>query len=180
MQERSASTALNESPASDSGTLILKLAQLREQASRWPGATAGLPPPTREPESRLGRLFGAFVQIRHDDTAQTRATLHAPNLARELFFVDLREAEAAALARDDALYHAALAAARAEFAVAFDTQQSAPVAAAAELDGLNKAALAPSVPALLGNALKELRNLRATHALREGKPVGLRQSGDGK
>ena len=171
-------SALNEAQASDSGALIVKLAQLREQALLWPLAVNGAAPPAPEPDSRLARVLGNFVQIRHDDAAQTRATLHAPNLARELFFVDLREAEAAALAHDDARYHAALASARTELASAFDAQQTAD--ADARLDALNKAKLAPAAPALLGTALKDLRNLRATHALREGKPTTLRQPGEGK
>jgi len=171
--------ALNEAQAGDGAAAILKLAQLREQALQWPAATSVLVAPAREPESRLARLLGAFVQIRHDDTAQSRATLHAPNLARELFLVDLREAEAAALARDDARYHAALQSARAEFNAAFDAQTPAVSAAASELNALSKAALAPPPLALLGTALKELRNLRATHALREGRSVG-HPLGEGK
>ena len=104
--------------------------------------------------------------------------MHAPNLARELFLVDLREAEAAAFARDDVRYHAALQSARGEFSAAFDAQVPAVAAAAADLEALNKAALAPPAPALLGTALKELRNLRATHALREGKPSAFRPSAE--
>jgi len=165
-------TALNEAQTSDGATAILKLAQLREQALQWPAAASALAAPVREPESRLARLLGAFVQIHHDDAAQTRATLHAPHLARELFLVDLREAEVAALARDDSRYHAALQSARVEFGAAFDAQAATVSAAATELDALNKAALAPPPLALLGAALRELRNLRATHALRESRSVG--------
>ena len=172
--------ALNEVQTGDGATATLQLAQLREQALQWPAATNALAAPAREPESRLARLFGAFVQIHHDDIAQTRAAMHAPNLARELFLVDLREAEAAALARDDPRYHAALGSARAEFGAAFDAQVPAVAAAAAELETLDKARLAQPVPALLGTALKELRNLRATHALREGKPTAFRPEGAGK
>ena len=105
--------------------------------------------------------------------------LHAPNLARELFLIDLREAEAAALARDDARYRAALESARAEFAAAFDAQVPALIAASNELAAAANALLAPPAPALLGTALKELRNLRATHALSEAKVV-LRPSGEAK
>jgi uroporphyrin-3 C-methyltransferase len=162
--------ALNEAQASDSAAAVLKLARLGEQASQWPSAAPGLAPTTTEPESRLARLFASFVQIRHDDAAQTRAALHAPNLARELFLVDLHEAQAAALARDEARYRASLSSARAEFDSAFDQQTPAVATAVAELDTLAKTALAPPLPTLLGTALKELRNLRATHALRETKP----------
>jgi len=172
--------ALDQLQTGEAATTTLKLAQLREQALQWPAASNALAAPAREPESRLARLLGAFVQIRHDDTAQTRATLHAPNLARELFLVDLREAEAAAFARDDTRYHAALQSARVEFGAAFDAQAPAVAAAAAELAALHNAVLAQAPPALLGTALKELRNLRATHALREGKPTAFRPGGAGK
>jgi uroporphyrin-3 C-methyltransferase len=174
--------ALNAAQTSDGAAATLKLAQLREQALQWPAASSALatPAPAREPESRLARLLGGFVQIHYDDAAQTRATLHAPQLARELFLIDLREAEAAAFARDDARFHAALQSARAEFGAAFAVNAPAVAAAAAELDALNTDALAPPPPALLGTALKELRNLRATHALREGRPGSLRPGGEGK
>ena len=163
--------ALNEAQTSDSAATTLKLARLREQSSQWPPAESGIAPAAAEPESRLARIFGAFVQVRRDDAAQTRATLHAPSLARELFLVELHEAQAAALARDDTRYRAALASARAEFEAAFDRQAPAVVAAAGEFEALAKTALAPPAPTLLGTALKELRNLRATHALREAKPA---------
>jgi len=174
--------ALNTAQTGEGTAATLKLAQLREQALQWPAAPSALatPAPGREPESRLARLFGSFVQIHYDDAAQTRAALHAPQLARELFLVDLREAEAAAFARDDARYHAALQSARAEFAAAFDAQAPAVVAAGAQLDALSTVAFAPPPPALLGTALKELRNLRATHALREGRAGSLRPGGEGK
>jgi len=48
------------------------------------------------------------------------------------------------------------------------------------LDALSKATLSAPVPTLLGTALKELRNLRATHALRAGKPTALPSGGEGK
>jgi len=96
-----------------------------------------------------------------------------------LFLVDLEEAQAAALARDESRYRAALASARAEFDAAFDKQAPAVATAAAELDTLTKTALAPPAPALLGTALKELRNLRATHALRDAKPAA-RSGADSK
>ena len=171
--------ALNDTHAADTATLVLQLARLREQAAQWPTASQSVAPPAQEPESRLARVFGAFVQVRHDDAAQTRIALHAPNLARELFLLDLREAEAAALARDDARYHAALESARTEFASAFDAQAPTVSAAAGDLAAAANAALTPPAPALLGTALKELRNLRATHALREAKATG-RPSGEAK
>ena len=171
--------ALNGLQASDGATAALKLSRLGEQSREWAAAGPGVAPSAAEPDSRLARLLGAFVQIRRDDAAQTRAALHAPNLARELFLVDLKEAQAAALARDEARYRAALGSARAEFDAAFDKQAAAVATAAAELDTLTKIALAPPAPSLLGTALKELRNLRATHALRDAKPAA-RSGADSK
>jgi uroporphyrin-3 C-methyltransferase len=171
-------SALNGNSA-DAAALALRLARLRAQAGQWPAAVQGLAPAPAESTSRLGRVLGAFVQIRHDDTAQTRAAMHAPDVARELFQVDLHEAEVAALARDESRYQAALAAARADLGAAFDARDPALVAAAAEIDGLAHATLAPPPPAVFGTALRELRNLRATHALREIKPAS-RSAGDAK
>jgi uroporphyrin-3 C-methyltransferase len=169
--------ALNGGSA-DAGTLALRLARVRAQAAQWPAAAAGLAAVPAENSSQFGRVLGAFVQIRHDDAAQTRAALHAPGMARELFQMDLHEAEAAALARDDLRYQAALGAARSDLGAAFDAQNAEVAAAVAELDNLSHAALAPPAPALLGTALRDLRNLRATHALREVKPVATRSAGE--
>jgi uroporphyrin-3 C-methyltransferase len=171
--------ALNDTHVADAAVLTMQLAGLRAQASLWPTSARALSAPAPPPESRLARVLGAFVQVRHNDAAQTRAALHAPNLARELFLIDLREAEAATLARDETRYRAALEAARTELPVAFDVQVPAVAAAANELDGLARAALAPPAPPLLGAALKELRNLRATHALREAQPAA-RAAGERK
>jgi uroporphyrin-3 C-methyltransferase len=171
--------ALHDTHAADAAVVTTQLAGLRAQASLWPTPAHALSAPEPPPESRLARVLGAFVQVRHDDAAQTRAALHAPNLARELFLIDLREAEAAALAREETRYRAALEAARAQLPAAFDVQAPAVAAAANELDGLARAALAPPAPPLLGTALKELRNLRATHALREAQP-GARAAGERK
>ena len=161
--------ALDTAQASDGAALAGKLVQLREQALQWPLAASALTVPVADSPSRFARMLGAFVQVRRDDSVQMRAALQAPNLARELFLVDLREAQAAALARDDARFHAALASAHAEFQVAFDPRAPGLAAAAGEFDALARTTLAPAAPALLGTALKELRNLRATHALRESR-----------
>ena len=63
----------------------------------------------------------------------------------------------------------ALAATRTQLG-AFERSEPHVAAAHASLDKLDQAQLAPTAPALLGTALKELRNLRATHALRSGVP----------
>jgi len=161
-------TALNDAHAADGGALVAQLQRLRTQARQWPAPTPALAAASADARSPLARAFGAFVQIRHDDMG-ARAALVAPELAREGFQIDLREAEAAALARDEVRFQAALESARAQLPAAFDPQAADVAAAAGTLDSLAKTALAPPPPALLGSALKELRNLRATHALREGK-----------
>ncbi|MDR3387143.1 MAG: uroporphyrinogen-III C-methyltransferase [Rudaea sp.] len=158
--------ALDALPAADPASLSLRLAQLRAQLPQLqPAAT--LPASTMQPDrsSRLWRVLGAFVQVHHGEDAQTRLDMHDAGLARELVALDLHEAAAAALARDEARYQAAVAAARAQLN-AFDAAAPAVAAAQGELDALGKARLAPPPPQILGAALRELRNLRATHALR--------------
>jgi len=157
--------ALTALQAADPAPLTLRLAQLRAQLPQLRAATT-LPAQTApaEPSSRLWRVLGAFVQVHHSEDVRTQLDLHDAGLARELMALDLHEAVAAALARDDARYHAALVAARAQLA-AFDPAAAAVAAAQGELDTLGKAVLAPPPPQILGAALKELRNLRATHAL---------------
>jgi uroporphyrin-3 C-methyltransferase len=119
--------------------------------------------------SRLWRVLGALVQVRHDDDAQGQLQHRDAGLARELAALDLHTAQAALLARDDAQFHAALASTRAQLA-AFDRADTDVADVFAALDGLDQAQLAPPPPSLLGTALKELRNLRATHALRAVAP----------
>ena len=112
-------------------------------------------------------MFGQFVRIRTDDAAQELPSRHDATLARELLALDLREAEAALLIRDSAHFAAALNAARAALTGEFDATTPPVTSAMAALDDLSKQAIAPPPPAVLGAALKELRNLRATHALQE-------------
>jgi uroporphyrin-3 C-methyltransferase len=163
--------ALNGLHAADPHALAVRLSRLRTQVAELPPRDR-LPPPAPAPahESTLARLFGAFVQVRHDnDTAQAQAVVRDAALARDLIGLDLRAAQAAALARDDAGYREALAEARAQTAAAFDAQAAPAAAFLKELDALSTAQLAPPAPAVLGTALRELRNLRATHALAAAK-----------
>jgi uroporphyrin-3 C-methyltransferase len=151
--------------AADTTPLSAKLVQLREQIAQLPvlqhlDSTGPAPD-----SSRLWRVLGAFVQVHHGAEAQSEVARRDAGLARELAGLDLRQAEAALLARDDARYHAALASARTQLG-AFDPSAEQVHAAQATLAALDQAKLAPPPPALLGTALKELRNLRATHALR--------------
>ena len=157
--------AFDAAPAADAAQLAAKLAQLRARVAQLP-VLQRLPEPAALPQdSRLWRVLGAFVQVHHGEQAQAEVARRDAGLARELAALDLRQAEAAVLARDDARYHAAVASARAQLAV-FDAGAGEVVALRADLDLLDKSVLAPPPPHLLGTALKELRNLRATHALR--------------
>ena len=150
----------------DTAAALAALAALR-------GTAAQLPPPARElgtddpGASRWARLLGQFVRIRRGDAAAAVMQRHDIALARQLYMLDLRDAEAAVLARDEARFHAALDDAQTLLRNDFDAG-AAPVAAArSAIEKLAPAALAPAPPAELGLALKELRNLRATHALHQ-------------
>jgi uroporphyrin-3 C-methyltransferase len=118
----------------------------------------------------LARLLGNFVRVSRDtDTVQAQSAVRDVSLARDLVALDLRAAQAAALARNDAGFRAAVAEARVQVAAAFDAQAAQTAAVLKELDALAQAQLAPPAPGVLGTALRELRNLRATHALAAAK-----------
>jgi len=163
--------ALAALKGADTAATLAALAALR-------GATAQLPPPPRElgtndaQASRWARLLGQFIRIRSGEAAAAMAQRHDIALARQLYMLDLRDAEAAVLARDDARYHAALGDAQSLLQNDFDVAAAAVVAARGGVDRLAQAALAPAPPPDLGTALKELRNLRATHALHQPAPAG--------
>ncbi len=157
--------ALNSLQVNDPASVSIKLAQLRAQVPLLPALTRLPAPAPAVEESRVWRVLGAFVQVRHGEDAQASLSLRDAGMARELAILDLRDAEVALLARDDARYQAALASARAQL-LAFDPSAAAVSAAQAELDALAKSVMAPPPPPILGAALKELRNLRAMHALR--------------
>lgn len=156
------SDALGALKAADPAPTLARLAALRADATQLPAVpAAGNALPADAP--RWQRLLAEFVRVRHDGDAA--AQRHAPALARSLFTLALRDAEAALLARDEARWHGALGEARRLLDADFDAA-SAPVAAArATLDALAALALAPPPPPVFGSALKELRNLRSTHAL---------------
>jgi len=149
----------------DTATTLAALAALRTDSANLPGAPHELE--TAAAGSRWSRWFGQFVRVHHGADAATLAQRHETGLARQLLALDLRDAEAALLARDAARYRAAIADAQALLGADFDPAAAAVRSAHAALANLANAALAPPAPAILGNALKELRNLRATHALRQ-------------
>ncbi len=156
--------------SADTAATLGALAALR-------GAALQLPPPTHEigPDdpgaSRWMRLLGQFIRIRRGEAAAAIAQRHDIALARQLYMLDLRDAEAAVLARDEARFHAALDDAQALLTNDFDAGAAPVVAARSGIERLAPAALAPAPPADLGVALKELRNLRATHALHQSAPA---------
>lgn len=162
--------ALNDLHAADPLALAARLSRLRAQVADLPQAGRLPPAPAPANASTFARLFGAFVQVRHDtETAREQALVRDATLARDLVQLDLRAAQAAALARDDAGFRAALVEARAQTAAAFDAQAPQTAAFEKEIDALAAAQLAPPTPAVFGAALKDLRNLRATHALAAAK-----------
>jgi uroporphyrin-3 C-methyltransferase len=163
--------ALNDLHAADPQALVMRLSRLRALVPELTRAGI-LPPPAQPPadESWLARLLGTFVRVSHDtDTVQVQSAVRDVSLARDLVALDLRAAQAAALARDDAGLRAALVEAHAQIAASFDTQAAQTTTVLKELDALAQAQLAPPAPGVLGTALRELRNLRATHALAAAK-----------
>jgi len=137
------------------------------------GGVAQLPPARREPApagsgqtSHWWNVFGDVVRVRTGEDTAALLQRHDAALARQLFVLDLREVEAALLARDQARYDAAITEALSELKRDFDAEAPAVKDARTTLESLAKLPLAPAPPGVFGVALKELRNLRATHALR--------------
>ena len=164
--------ALNDLQAADPQVLVVRLSHLRAQVPEL--ARAGsLPPPAQAPanESWLARLLGTFVRVSHDtDTVQVQSAVRDISLARDLAVLDLRAAQAAALARDDVGFRVALTEARTQIAASFES------AGRADRGSVERTRCAgtgptrtPPAPGVLGTALRELRNLRATHALAAAK-----------
>ncbi len=127
-----------------------------------------LPPPRPAPvaevsgQSRWRALFDRFVSVRREaSAAQVRGS--GP-LDRSLIALDLREAEAALLARDRDAWSRTLASARSGIVAAFDGDAPSTREVLGELDRLAATPLAPTIPEL-GAALRELRNLRVMRAL---------------
>jgi uroporphyrin-III C-methyltransferase len=156
-------SALSGLQAADPTLLVNQLTQLRTRISSLE-AKRGLPEVAPD-DSRLMRVLGALVQVHHDDASSAMPVTDI-YLARQLAILDLRDAQAAALTRDDANFKVAIATARGQVASAFDANSPDVAAVLAQFDPLLKAQLAPAAPSILGISLKELRNRRASHALR--------------
>lgn len=158
--------ALKDLHASDPASISSQLAALRTEVSRMPAPRSTTTSSTDASTSRLWRVLGALVQVRHDDDVQKQFILRDIGLARHLIELDLRDAGVAALARDDSRYREAIAEARAQLTASFGVNESAVQSPLKQLDALHAATLAPPAPEIFGASIKELRNLRATHALR--------------
>jgi uroporphyrin-3 C-methyltransferase len=147
------------------------LAALRADAAQLPPARRDAAADNAGEESHWWQVFGNLVRVRTGADAAAAAQRHDAALARQLYLLDLRDAEAALLTRDPARYGAAIAEAQAELKLDFDAGADAVKSAQAALERLGKAELAPTAPPQLGAALRELRNLRATHAVRQARPA---------
>jgi uroporphyrin-3 C-methyltransferase len=147
------------------------LAALRAAAAQLPPARRDAAADKAGEQTRWWQVFGSLVRVRTGADAAAAAQRHDAALARQLYLLDLRDAEAALLTRDTSRYVAAIAEARAELTLDFDAGADAVKSAQAALERLGKAELAPTAPAQLGAALRELRNMRATHAVRQARPA---------
>jgi len=160
---------LSNSGAADLAATATALAALRAGAAQLPPARRDATATAGE-ESRWWHVFGNLVRVRTGADAAAAAQRHDAALARQLYVLDLRDAEAALLTRDPLRYAAAIAEAQAELKLDFDPGAEPVKSAQDTLERLGKAELAPPAPPQLGAALRELRNLRATHALRQTRP----------
>jgi uroporphyrin-3 C-methyltransferase len=143
---------------------LATLERLRGELPRMPQPRAASDEPAPEqPVSRWRAFFEQFVRIRHGADRDSFGDRDVA-LARSLCALDLRMAEAALFSRDAEAWKAALQRARGGLEAGFDAGAPGVKAALAELDRLAAAPFAPALPDL-GNALKELRNLRATRSL---------------
>jgi uroporphyrin-III C-methyltransferase len=178
--------ALASLQAADPGLVSTQIDQLRSRVMQLPTAKRLAETSAEaQSESRLMRVLGGFVQIHHDDDAHKLAAITDASLARELATLDLRDAQAAALARDATRYKAALSATKEQIAAAFDSTSADVSGVLAQIDTLSSAQLAPAPPQIIGASLKELRNLRASHALRASSgtaipPEALKAEGEQK
>lgn len=149
---------------------LATLERLRGELQRMPQPRASADEPTpAQPVSRWRAFFQQFVRIRHGAERDSFGDRDVA-LARSLCALDLRMAEAALFSRDADAWKAALQRARGGLEAGFDTGAAPVRTALAELDRLAAAPFAPALPEL-GNALKELRNLRATRSLAQPPAV---------
>ena len=153
--------AISAVPTDSTTATLRSLASLADSATNWPMRSAE-PGQAADPEqSRVSRVFARLVRIRHDDDT---LVAREPTLARSLLRIDLHAAAAAWLARNASDYQASLQRARSDISTSFGDSAAPAKTALAEIDRLAALTIAPPLP-VLGTALKELRDLRATRAL---------------
>jgi uroporphyrin-3 C-methyltransferase len=157
--------ALERAAASHDDMALAQLQQLRGQVAAWPLRPLDAPASAASTGvwSRIGHALSDVVRVERDDGTPLAVT--DARVARELVALDLANAEAALLAHDPVAYRAALERADGGLAAQFDGADTAVKSARDTLAGLLKAA-APGTPVKLGEALTELRNLRAVHVLK--------------
>lgn len=137
-----------------------RLAQMRADVASWPLKPLDTPGKTSGQGfwQRVQHAFSGLVRIRRstDDVS-----LHQRDLARSLTALDLAQAEAALLDWNDAGFQAALQRARSRIERNFDGHAAPVQAALSQIrDWL---ARAPVSAPELGDALHELRDIRAVH-----------------
>jgi len=127
--------------------------------------------------ARIRHALGSVVNVQRDNGAPLAVA--DARFARELTALDLAQAQAALLAADVGAAHAAVLRAQAGVAAQFDTADAAVAHVQAQLAGLAKT-LGPATPVQLGEALAELRNLRAVHALKAVDATPARAASTGR
>lgn len=157
------------------------LAALADEVAAWPlrqqrrpnPGQANVIRPDSEEQGWWARFRGALAEVAvvHRDQADAAEvlTVQQENLLRENLRLQLRVAELAALRGDAELYGDSLDQVRGWIETYFRTD-AAPVAGALERIGdLAARPVAPDLPTI-GQALRELRSLRASAALAEDTP----------
>ena len=156
--------ALSALQAANLPAVQAQLLQLRGKLALVPLATERSESEPSATDSRWWQIFGQLVRVHRDTDTQAALVRNDPLLARALVDTALRDAQAALVLRDEAHFRGALAAARAQLVANFDSRAADVNQVQAALDELGKVTIAPPTPQILGAALKELRNLRATQA----------------
>ncbi len=113
-------SALSGLQAADPTLLVNQLSQLRTRIASLDTKRALAEAAPAPSDSRLMRVLGALVQVHHDNPGTATAVTDV-YLARQLAILDLRDAQAAALSRDEANFKSALTVSRAQVAAAFET-----------------------------------------------------------
>ncbi len=168
--------ALERAAANHDAAALAKLQQLRGEVGGLPLRPLDAPASSSSSGTwtRIGQALSSVVRIGRDNGAPMAVA--DARLSRELVALDLAQAEAALLAHDETVYRAALQRADTSLSGQFDTADAAVKRARDTLAALAKDA-APGTSVQLGEALTELRNLRAVHALKPSAATAPAKSG---